>query len=267
MASTAQDVLADATDADVVDGVPARFVARPTSTSDTAALLRLAAARGLTVVPRGSATKLSWGQRPERVDIVLDTGGLTGIVDHAAGDLVVRVRAGTPMSTVAEALAPAGQRLALATRLAGQTGALGGTVGGTIAANPSGPLRYGYGTVRDVLIGVTMVRADGAVAHSGGAVVKNVRLRPGKAADRLAGHPRRPHRGGLPAASDARVLRARHQNGGQRRPGWRTFVGITAFPGRTNRRRSEPQRLRAGYCRCPGRRRDRRHPGARWGGG
>jgi glycolate oxidase FAD binding subunit len=58
--------------------------------------------------------------------------------------------------------------------LAGQTGPLGGTVGGTIAANPSGPLRYGYGTVRDLLIGVTMVRADGAVAHSGGAVVKNV---------------------------------------------------------------------------------------------
>ncbi|WP_163510028.1 FAD-binding oxidoreductase [Fodinicola acaciae] len=159
---------------DAVDGVPVRYAARPTSTSDVADVLRHTAAENLAVVARGSGSKLSWGRPPERADVLLDLSGLTGIVDHAAGDLVLRVRAGTPMSTVVDTLAPAGQRLALATRLAGQRGPLGGTVGGTIAANPPGPLRYAYGMVRDLLIGVTVVRADGAVAHSGGAVVKNV---------------------------------------------------------------------------------------------
>jgi glycolate oxidase FAD binding subunit len=159
---------------ETVEGLPSEFVARPLSTSDVADVMQYAAKNGLAVVPRGSGSKFDWGQPPERADIVLDLSQLSSIVEHAAGDLVVRVRAGTPLSTVVDALAPAGQRLALATRLAGQTGPLGGTVGGLIAANPSGPLRYGYGTVRDLLIGVTMVRADGALAHSGGAVVKNV---------------------------------------------------------------------------------------------
>src|SRR5690606_8516152 len=111
---------------------------------------------------------------PEHVDILLDTSRLVGIVEHKAGDLVVRVRAGTPMSRLSQTLFPRRQRLALATRLSVQDGYLGGTVGGTIAANPSGPLRHAYGTVRDLLIGVTIVLADGTVAHAGGAVVKNV---------------------------------------------------------------------------------------------
>lgn len=157
-----------------IDSVPVGSVARAESTSDVVDILRHSAAKNLAVVARGSGSKLGWGLPPERADILLDMSGVSGIVDHAAGDLVLRVRAGTPMSTVVDALSPARQRLALATRLTGQSGPLGGTVGGTIAANPPGPLRYAYGMVRDLLIGVTVVRADGAVAHSGGAVVKNV---------------------------------------------------------------------------------------------
>jgi glycolate oxidase FAD binding subunit len=158
----------------LVDGVPVGSVARAESTSDVVDILRRSATENLTVVARGSGSKLRWGLPPERADLLLDMSGVSGIVDHAAGDLVLRVRAGTLMSTVVDALLPARQRLALATRLDGQLGPLGGTVGGTIAANPPGPLRYAYGMVRDLLIGVTVVRADGAVAHSGGAVVKNV---------------------------------------------------------------------------------------------
>src|SRR5262249_57395464 len=63
---------------------------------------------------------------------------------------------------------PAGQQLALDTPLPGAT------VGGTVAVNTSGPRRMLYGTVRDLLVGVTVVRADGVVAHAGGKVVKNV---------------------------------------------------------------------------------------------
>jgi glycolate oxidase FAD binding subunit len=72
------------------------------------------------------------------------------------------------MAELADKLAPAGQQLALDTPLPGAT------VGGTVAVNTSGPRRMLYGTVRDLLIGVTIVRADGVVAKAGGKVVKNV---------------------------------------------------------------------------------------------
>ena len=78
------------------------------------------------------------------------------------------VRAGTPMSELQEALAGAGQQLALDSPFPGAT------VGGTLAVSTSGPRRLLYGTLRDLLIGITFVRADGVVAKSGGRVVKNV---------------------------------------------------------------------------------------------
>lgn len=159
---------------DSVADVQARYIATPRTTEEVSAILRMATERGMKVVARGTATKLGWGKPPEHVDVLLDTSGLVGIVDHNAGDLVARVRAGTPMSRLSASLFPKRQRLALATRLPVQDGFVGGTVGGTIAADPSGPLRHAFGTVRDLLIGITVVLADGTIAHSGGAVVKNV---------------------------------------------------------------------------------------------
>src|SRR4029079_2397354 len=100
--------------------------------------------------------------------LLLDTAAMSGVVDHAAGDLVVVVRAGTPVSQLQDAVAAAGQRLALDVPDAGAT------VGGTLAVSPSGPRRLLYGTARDLLIGITSVRADGVVAKAGGRVVKNV---------------------------------------------------------------------------------------------
>ena len=99
---------------------------------------------------------------------MLDTRRLTGVVEHAAGDLVVVVRAGTPVEELQGKLAPAGQQLGLDAPLPGAT------VGGTVAVGTSGPRRMLYGTARDLLIGVTVVRPDGVVARAGGKVVKNV---------------------------------------------------------------------------------------------
>jgi FAD/FMN-containing dehydrogenase len=89
-------------------------------------------------------------------------------VEHAAGDLIVVVRAGTPLADLSTKLAAACQQLALDAPLPGAT------VGGTVAVNTSGPRRMAYGTVRDLLIGVTIVRPDGVLARAGGKVVKNV---------------------------------------------------------------------------------------------
>lgn len=98
---------------DAVAGVTPKYVAAPGCTEEVAAVLRLAADQALTVVPRGTGTKLAWGAPPRSVDLVLDTTRLARVVEHAAGDLVVVVEAGTRLDTLQETLAAHGQRLAL----------------------------------------------------------------------------------------------------------------------------------------------------------
>jgi glycolate oxidase FAD binding subunit len=158
----------DATRSDAVDGVAPALVARPASTVEVAEVLRAAAASGLTVVPRGRGTKMTWGRPPERVDLVLDLRRMDAVLDHAAGDLIVQAQAGTPLQRLQETVAGAGQRLALDDPVGGSS------IGGALATNLSGPGRMATGTARDLLIGVTVVRADGVVAKAGGRVVKNV---------------------------------------------------------------------------------------------
>ena len=216
---------------DAVAGMMPRFAASPATIAEASELLRTAAAHDLAVVPRGGGSKLGWGAPPRRVDLIVDTSGLDRVLEHAAGDLVVRAQAGVTLAQLGEVLAGAGQQLALdpppvplaVARTRGGSGAgaaagseapsgangaapqwrgatiggrlatgarpsaaaapagasapspwLGATIGGTLATGAAGPRRLRYGTPRDLLIGITVVRADGTVAHSGGKVVKNV---------------------------------------------------------------------------------------------
>ena len=149
-------------------GVVPGIVAAPASVDEAAEVMRTAAEKGLAVVPRGAETRLDWGTPPERCDLLLDTSRLDAVVEHAAGDLVATVQAGLGTDRLAEVLAEKGQRLALDAPIPGST------VGGTIATAAAGPLRLLYGSPRDLVIGLTVVRADGRVARSGGKVVKNV---------------------------------------------------------------------------------------------
>ena len=153
---------------DAVQGVVPAWVAEPATVAEAAEVMRVAAEHGLAVVPRGAGTRLSWGMPPSRCDLLVDTRRLDRVIEHAAGDMVAKVEAGLPMDRLAEVLAAQHQRLALDIPLAGAT------VGGTLATAAAGPLRLRYGTARDLLIGVTIVRADGGVAKAGGKVVKNV---------------------------------------------------------------------------------------------
>jgi glycolate oxidase FAD binding subunit len=159
--------LRDAEALDAVGGVTPSFVASPASTGEASDLLRAAAGYGLAVVPRGAGTGLSWGQPPAACDLVVDLGRMDQVIEHAAGDLVARVQAGVTIGHLAAVLAAAGQQLALDVPAEA-------TVGGVIATGTAGPRRFRYGTPRDLLIGLTAVRADGVISHSGGKVVKNV---------------------------------------------------------------------------------------------
>jgi glycolate oxidase FAD binding subunit len=159
----------EATAEDTVDGVPARWVARPVSTEEVSAVLRAAAELGLRMVARGSGTRLAWGLPPTALDLIVDTSRMNAVLAHVAGDLVVTVQAGLRMAELQDTLALHRQRLAL-----DGSDTHRGTIGGMTATATSGPLRYRYGSPRDLVIGITVVLADGTIACSGGTVVKNV---------------------------------------------------------------------------------------------
>jgi glycolate oxidase FAD binding subunit len=144
-------------------------VVEPANEQEVAAVLRCANERGLCVVPQGGSTKSDWGNRPTRADIVLSTKRMDRILEHAWADLTVTVEAGCRISNLQNALAQHGQRLAIDPLWPERT-----TIGGLISTNDSGSLRLRFGSVRDLIIGITLALPDGTLASSGGKVVKNV---------------------------------------------------------------------------------------------
>src|SRR5437763_5985899 len=100
-------------------------------------------------------------------DVVLSTARLNRVLEHEPGDLTAIVEAGLRLSELQAALHPYGQMLALDPP--GDP-----TIGACLAGDLSGPRRHRYGAMRDLVIGVTVVLADGTIARSGGKVVKNV---------------------------------------------------------------------------------------------
>ncbi|MER5626923.1 FAD-binding oxidoreductase [Streptosporangium sp. NPDC002544] len=121
-----------------------------------------------TVAVVGARTSAAPGEPWTAADIVVDTSRLDALLSYDPGELVVRAQAGMPLARLQRTLAEHGQRLALDPEHDR------GTLGGIVAADASGPLRLRHGTVRDQLLGVTVVLADGRVARAGGNVVKNV---------------------------------------------------------------------------------------------
>lgn len=132
------------------------------------------------VAVRGGGTKQGWSAPPKssagstvstsRPLLTIDTRHMSGLVTHDPGDMTATVLAGTSLDDLRPQLEAAGQRLAVDPP--GRGG--GATVGGVVAANDAGPRRFRYGAMRDLVIGTTVVLADGTVSRSGGQVIKNV---------------------------------------------------------------------------------------------
>jgi glycolate oxidase FAD binding subunit len=121
------------------------------------------------VLPCGSGSKLSWGGSLANVDLVVSTVQMNRLIDHAVADLTITVEAGMPLAQIQLILAQTGQFLALDPTIPHQA-----TAGGIVATADAGSLRQRYGSVRDQLLGISFVRADGQIAKAGGRVVKNV---------------------------------------------------------------------------------------------
>lgn len=153
----------------VVEGRTPEAAVFPGSVEDVAAVVRHAAAADAAILPWGGGTAIAVGQPPPRAGIVLGLRRLSRVLEHEPGDLTVTTEAGLTLGRLQETLRARGQWLSLDPPDADRA-----TVGGLIAANAAGPRRHLYGTVRDLLIGVTVVTADGGIVRGGGKVVKNV---------------------------------------------------------------------------------------------
>lgn len=150
-------------------GVPVGDSVTPADLDEAAEALREAASRRWTVAFLGGGTELGLGYLPPRVDLLVRTTSLNRIVEYAPSDMTVTVEAGLTLAALQERLAPEGQRLALDPPLPAQA-----TLGGLLATNAFGPRRARFGSLRDLIVGVSLIRADGARVRGGGKVVKNV---------------------------------------------------------------------------------------------
>ena len=135
----------------------------PSSIEQAQELIRGAKGR---VVIVGGGTEMG---APPAGEQVMSTAGLARVVEYAPSDQVVTAEAGVTLAALQRELAKNGQRLALEAPLAERA-----TVAGIVAANTFGPLRSRYGSVRDLIIGISIIRADGTRAKGGGKVVKTV---------------------------------------------------------------------------------------------
>lgn len=163
------DHVRNATPVDAVSGVHPQLILEPATEQQLAAALRLVNESKLAVIPRGGGTKFGWGNPPALADVILSTARLNKILEHAWADLTVTVEAGCTVQILQQTLAKHGQRLALDALWPEKA-----TVGGILSTNDSGALRLRFGSLRDIIIGVTIALADGTLASSGGKVVKNV---------------------------------------------------------------------------------------------
>jgi len=144
-------------------------LAVPASREALAATVRDAAGKGAAIVPLGLGAHRGIGHAPERYDLALSTRALARVVDYVPADMTVTVESGATLAALETVLAAERQWLPLLAPLPAQT-----TVGGLVAADLSGLLRGGQGRVRDFVIGIAMVTAQGREVRAGGRVVKNV---------------------------------------------------------------------------------------------
>lgn len=141
----------------------------PHNQESLAQTVKFAHEKHLSILPCGSGSKLSWGGLLKEAQLVISTQHLNKIIEHAIGDLTVTVEAGVKFCDLQKVLHQSNQFLPLDPAHPNWA-----TIGGIVATADSGSWRQRYGGVRDMVLGLSFVRADGQMAKAGGRVVKNV---------------------------------------------------------------------------------------------
>jgi glycolate oxidase FAD binding subunit len=141
----------------------------PENVGELSDMVKYARENSLSSIVWGNGTKLSWGGLVKSPKMAIRIHKMNKIVEHAIGDLTVTVGAGITLVDLQKVLLEHNQFLPLDPSYPEAA-----TIGGIIATADSGSWRHRYGGVRDMLLGVSFVRADGEIAKAGGRVVKNV---------------------------------------------------------------------------------------------
>jgi len=141
----------------------------PTTADALAECLREASARDQAAVPWGAGTLQHLGNRPPDAAVRLHTTALDRVTDYTPADLTITVEAGATLGAIQTLLGRHGQWLPWDPAAPDSA-----TLGGLLAAGASGPLRLGYGTPRDWVLGMRVALGDGRLVKSGSKVVKNV---------------------------------------------------------------------------------------------
>jgi glycolate oxidase FAD binding subunit len=153
----------------IANQIPPHYLVLPKTPSSLAQIVKYAGEHNLSILPCGSGSKLSWGGRLQDARLVVSTQNLNRIIEHAVGDLTVTVEAGVKLSDLQQVLKKTNQFLPLDPAYPDSA-----TIGGIVATADSGSWRQRYGGIRDMVLGLSFVRADGQIAKAGGRVVKNV---------------------------------------------------------------------------------------------
>ncbi len=157
------------TDAYVIDGLKPRMVVFPANVEQLSDVMAACNQAGAVVVPWGGGTRQSAGYLSMAPDVVIVMRRLNSVLKYEPDDLTIGIGAGATLAELQTLLAQHGQMFPIDAPQPEQT-----TLGGMVATAADGPRRLGYGILRDLLLGLTIVEADGTVVRVGGQVVKNV---------------------------------------------------------------------------------------------
>jgi glycolate oxidase FAD binding subunit len=152
-----------------IRGVMPVAVVSPGSVEELAEVMALTGAAGLAVVPVGGGTAQAQGSPPRRPFVAVRTVRLCRVRRYEPGDLTISIEAGATLAALGARLQKDGLMLPVDAPLPARA-----TLGGILAIDADGPRRLYYGTLRDLLIGITVVEASGRISKAGGLVVKNV---------------------------------------------------------------------------------------------
>jgi glycolate oxidase FAD binding subunit len=152
-----------------VGGLTPQIAVAPSTIDQLREVVRICDERDLAIIPWGGGSAIQTGNTPVRYDVAVLMSGLNQVIEYEPADLTVGVQAGIRLAELQRVLGEKGQFLPL-----DPPDEETATIGGVLATRASGPLRYAHGAPRDLMIGITVVQADGALAHAGGRVVKNV---------------------------------------------------------------------------------------------
>jgi glycolate oxidase FAD binding subunit len=141
----------------------------PGSTAEVAEVLGTFAGEGRAVVPVGGGRALQLGNPTSNGAIGLSLARLDRVIDYQPTDMTLSVEAGATLAAISSVLGANGQQLPIEAPDPETA-----TMGGLLATALTGPRRYGGGSLRDVIIGISVAYPDGTIGRAGGLVVKNV---------------------------------------------------------------------------------------------